>query len=309
MQREVPGAAAVPYPALVAQTRIFPREKHVFDGAGVVAESFPPSIGSGFLWRPARPPSAIAILIHGLQSHAGWFLDAGERLAAQGLAAYAPDRRGSGRSASARGDIANFRQWFSDLAEIVRFASSDYPETPVHLIGHCFGADVALGAVLSGTTSAASIVMLTPGLYILPTYSRWDMLRIGLSALLAPATKFRVPQDDDLFSRDPDVLAWIAGDDLGARSVTARALIQINRMLDDLRSRLACLSIPTLVLEASRDRVSDNARNRTLLTSVLGDRCSWTTFDAEHFLLAEPCAAQVLDTIVRWTAHTSLQGV
>jgi alpha-beta hydrolase superfamily lysophospholipase len=263
------------------------------------------------MWRPEATPTAIAILIHGLQSHAGWFAQshAGEGLASRGLAVYAPDRRGSGYSTSPRGDVASFHHWFSDLADVVRLASTDYPSTPVHLVGHCFGANVALGAVLSGATLAASIVMLTPGLHVLPTYSPWDKLRIGLSSLLAPATMFRVPQDDNLFSRDPDVLAWIGRDRLGARSVTARALIQIDRMLDDLRTQLPSLTVPTLVLEAARDRLSDNVRNRTLLSKTLGDRCAWATFDAEHFLLAEPCADQVLDTIVQWTAHTSRQGV
>jgi alpha-beta hydrolase superfamily lysophospholipase len=250
-------------------------------------------------------------LIHGLQSHAGWFVEsqAGERLAANGLAVYAPDRRGSGHSTSPRGDVASFRQWFSDLSDVVQLAAHDYPSTPIHLVGHCFGANIALGAVLSGATpQARSVVMLTPGLYVLPTYSAWDKLRIGLSSFLAPATTFRVPQDDDLFSRDPNVLAWIGRDRLGARSVTARALVQVNRMLDDLRTQLPSLSVPTLVLEAAHDRLSDNVRNRTLLNKTLGDRCAWITFDAEHFLLAEPCADQVLDTIVRWTSHTTRQG-
>jgi alpha-beta hydrolase superfamily lysophospholipase len=150
--------------------------------------------------------------------------------------------------------------------------------------------------------------MLTPGLYVLPTYSAWDKLCIGVSGLLAPTTLFRVPQDDALFSRDPDVLAWIGRDRLGARSFTARALMQINRMLDELRTQLPSLTVPTLVLEAAHDRLSDNARNRSLLKKTLGDRCVLTTFQAEHFLLAEPCADQVLDAIARWTTTTSRQG-
>jgi alpha-beta hydrolase superfamily lysophospholipase len=268
--------------------------------------SLPPSVGTGFVWEAVGPPTAIAILVHGLQSHAGWFSSAGERLAAHGLAAYAPDRRGSGRSPAPRGDIHDFRQWLSDLADVACLAAAEHPDVPIHLVGHCFGANLALGAVLSGGIAVDSIVMLTPGLFVLPTYSAWTKLQIALAGVLAPTTTFRVPQDDDLFSRDPEVLAWIARDTLGPRMVTARTLIQINRMLGDIRSRLASLAIPTLVLEAGRDRLSDNARNRKLLTQTLGRRCVWQTFDAEHFLLAEACADQVLDAIARWT-HTCQQ--
>src|SRR5947208_353258 len=119
---------------------------------------------TGFVWRPASPASATLVLVHGLQSHAGWFVDAGPRLAARGLA--------------------------------------------------------------------------------------------------AAESRVRVPQEDALFSRDPDVLAWIGADTLGARSVTARCLGQINRMLRELRTGVHDLDVPVLVLEASRDRLSDNARNR-----------------------------------------------
>ncbi|MBV9595556.1 MAG: alpha/beta fold hydrolase [Chloroflexi bacterium] len=267
-----------------------------------VAQDLPPSVGTGFVWRPSTTASAVAVLVHGLQSHAGWFLDAGERLACAGLAVYAPDRRGSGRSTAPRGDIGSFREWFSDLAEVVSLASSEHPNAAIHLVGHCFGANIALGAVLSGTVcNARSIVMLTPGLYVLPTYSVPDRLGIAVSSVIAPTRRFRVPQDDGLFSRDPSVLAWIGRDALGARSVTARALLQTNRMLTDVRSSLPSLPVPTLILEAARDRLSDNAQNRRLLTSALGSRCHYETFDAEHFLLAEPCADQVLEAIVRWT--------
>jgi alpha-beta hydrolase superfamily lysophospholipase len=263
----------------------------------------PASVGTGFVWHPPRAATGVAILIHGLQSHAGWFLAAGERLAAHGLAVYAPDRRGSGRSAAPRGNIHDFRHWLADLAEVVALATSECPGAGVHLVGHCFGANIALAAELSGAVAAESIVMLTPGLFVLPTYSTWTKLQIALAGLLAPATTFRVPQDDDLFSRDPDVLAWIVRDTLGSRRVTARTLMQINRMLRDIRAGLPSLTVPTLVLEAARDRLSDNARNRKVLTETLGSSCVWQTFDAEHFLLAEPCADDVLDAIVRWT-HT-----
>jgi alpha-beta hydrolase superfamily lysophospholipase len=253
--------------------------------------------------------SAVTILVHGLQSHAGWFLDAGEQLATSGLAVYAPDRRGSGRSTFPRGDISDFQHWFSDLADVVQLARSEHPATSIHLIGHCFGANIALGAVLNGLVSVTSIVMLTPGLFVLPTYSPLDRIRVVLSGVFAPRTLFPVPQDDGLFSRDPEVLEWIGRDRLGARNVTARTLIQIDRMLTHLRSRVASLAIPALVLEAAHDRLSDNVRNRSLLSEALGERCTWQTFDAEHFLLAEPCAGLVLDAIVRWAAQPSFQGV
>lgn len=262
---------------------------------------------TGFVWRPASPPSATLVLVHGLQSHAGWFLDAGPRLAARGLAVYAPDRRGSGAYTSApRGDIVDHRQWFIDLEQVIRQAQAEYPLSALHLVGHCFGANLALGCALrkSPDIHIRSLVMLTPGLYVLPGYGLFEKLRIGLAGVVAPETRFRVPQEDALFSRDPAVLAWIGADTLGARSLTARCLLQVDRMLRDLRNGVGNLDVPLLVLEASRDRLSDNTRNRRLLETRFGERCRWMSLDAEHFLLAEPCRDQVIDALVHWAnAH------
>jgi alpha-beta hydrolase superfamily lysophospholipase len=256
----------------------------------------------GYTWRPPAPRATL-VLLHGLQSHAGWFADAAETLLDGGLAVYALDRRGSGSSRGVRGDVGRYVDWLDEVATIVEQARADFPASPVHLVGHCFGANVALGCVLIRGLVVHSIVMLTPGLYVQPDYSAWEKARIVLSGLGAPDTRFRVPQDDDLFTRDPDVLAWIQQDALGARTVTARCLWQVNAMLGALRRDVGQVRVPVLVLEAARDRLSDNTRNRALLTRALGDRCRWQTFDAEHFLLAEPCREQVIDALVRWATE------
>jgi hypothetical protein len=63
--------------------------------------------------------------------------------------------------------------------------------------------------------------------------------------------------------------------------------------------------VPLLVVEAHRDRIADNPRNRSRLAESLGGRWSLATFDAEHFLLGERCRDDVLDLIMRWTATVS----
>lgn len=259
---------------------------------------------SGYAWRPVAATASL-ILVHGLQSHAGWFSEAGEALLDRGIAVYALDRRGSGSSTGAvRGDVDRYTDWFDEVAAMVRLAREEYPDAPVHLVGHCFGANVALGAILiRRVADVRSLIMLTPGFYVLPDYSLAEKIGIAVSAFVAPTRRFRVPQDDGLFSRDPEVVDWIRADQLGAKSLTARCLFQINKMLGFVRGGAGQLKVPLLVCEAERDRLSDNVRNRALLATALGERCRWATFGAEHFLLAEPCRDDVLDTIVAWVTQ------
>jgi muconate cycloisomerase len=255
----------------------------------------------GYAWRHPSPVASL-VLVHGLQSHAQWFTEAADRLVGRGLAVYAVERRGSGSSPGRSGDIDRYQTWFDEVGRVVDLARAEHPGAPVHLLGHCFGANVALGVALQRPHAVASLIMLAPGLHITPDYTPTEKLRIAAAGLTAPGRRFRVPQEDGLFSRDPEVVAWIEADTLGSKALSARCLLQIRRMVASLRRRLAGLSVPLLVIDAAADRISDNDANAALLDRRLGDRWRRVTFDAEHFLLAEPCRDKVLDEIVAWVA-------
>ena len=262
----------------------------------------------GYAWQPSGLPAATLVLVHGLQSHAQWFAEAADLLCDRGLAVYALDRRGSGSSPMARGDVSRYVEWFDELDTMVDRARVDHPETPVHLVGHCFGGAIALGCALRRPDRVASLVMLTPGLHVLPDYRPAEKLRILACALVSRGTRFRVPQDDDMFTRDPEVLAWIHADARGAKTVTARCLLQTAMMMAWLRRRVARLRLPLLVVEARRDRIADNLRNRALLDRALRGRWESLVFDSEHLLVTEPCRDDLLDALASWTARVTRTG-
>ena len=255
----------------------------------------------GYAWRHPSPVATLVVL-HGLQSHAQWFAQAADGLVDRGLSVYALERRGSGSSPGRSGDIDRYRTWFGEAGRLVDFARAEQPEVPVHLVGHCFGANVALGAALERPDDVASLIMLAPGLHITPDYSPAEKVRIAAAGLLSPQRRFRVPQEDGLFTRDPDVLAWIEADSLGSKTLSARCLLQSRRMVSSLRRRLDRLAVPLLVIEAAQDRIADNDANAALFDRRLGGAWQRVSFDAEHFLLAEPCRDEVLDEIVAWVS-------
>jgi alpha-beta hydrolase superfamily lysophospholipase len=256
----------------------------------------------GYAWLHPEPLASV-VLVHGLQSHSQWFAEAADLLLDRGLSVYAIDRRGSGASPEERGHIDRYTEWFEEVAHAVRLAQSEQPGVPVHLAGHCFGANVALGCVLTQPIDVCSLIMLTPGLYVQPDYTRAEKIRIVANGVIKSSARFRVPQHDDLFTRDPEVLAWIRGDSLGVRTLTGHCLLEINAMVTWLRRHAKLLQIPLLVFEATRDRIAHNARNRALLDGAIGRRVRWVSLDAEHFLLAEPCRDQVLDELTNWVSE------
>ncbi len=125
-----------------------------------------------YRWAPEGEPKAVVQLQHGLGEHAGRYRRFGEALTNAGYLVYAPDARGSGRTA--KGEYSNWGPdgwpgWVDDLTKLNARIRADHPGLPVALFGHSMGsfasqnwlldhsADVD-AAVLCGTTDVAGLV-------------------------------------------------------------------------------------------------------------------------------------------------------
>lgn len=103
-------------------------------------------------YEPARPAVAVLFLhdwhpeppgLGGLGGLADRFATIGTQLKDAGLAAYALDQRGSGRSGGRRGHLSRFSQLLGDL-QALRRAVRRRHDVPQVLVGHGFGALVVL---------------------------------------------------------------------------------------------------------------------------------------------------------------------
>jgi len=94
-------------------------------------------------WTPTGTPRAVIVLVHGFNAHSGYMIWAGERFAAHGLAAYALDLRGRGRSDGERFFIESFSDYTGDVDQMVAIARSAHPGLPIYVLGHSAGGVVA----------------------------------------------------------------------------------------------------------------------------------------------------------------------
>jgi len=95
-------------------------------------------------WRPAGgSPRAIVVIVPGFNSHSGYYTWVAEQLVADGLAAYAIDLRGRGKSEGERFYVEKFADYVDDVATFVNIAKSEEPSLPVFVLGHSAGGVVA----------------------------------------------------------------------------------------------------------------------------------------------------------------------
>src|SRR3954452_16762523 len=103
-------------------------------------------------WRPSGSARAVIVICHGLNAHSGQYQWVGEQFAAVGLAVYALDLRGRGRSDGERFYVEKFADYVSDVAAVVALAKAREPGLPAYLLGHSAG-----GVVSAFTRSSISL--------------------------------------------------------------------------------------------------------------------------------------------------------
>ena len=69
------------------------------------------------VWPAAGPLRGRVVVLHGVQSHGGWYHRLGRTLAGAGYEAHFPDRRGSGANHADRGHTPSARRLLVDVAE------------------------------------------------------------------------------------------------------------------------------------------------------------------------------------------------
>jgi len=164
-------------------------------------------------WAPAGTPRAAVQLQHGLGEHAGRYRRFGEALTAAGYLVYAPDARGSGRTAGGaygRWGRDGWPGWVDDVHQLNRRIRAEHPGLPLALIGHSMGSfatqqflldhsDTVQAAVLLGTSEPAGIAAMlsAEGPVDLSTLNQGFEHRTGFEWLS------RDPAEVDRYCADP----------------------------------------------------------------------------------------------------------
>ena len=245
---------------------------------------------------------AVAVLLHGIQSHSGWYVGSAEFLARAGVSVLAPDRRGSGLNSEARGDTPNYRVLLEDLRRTVRRARDLFPGRPVHLVGISWGGKLAVGFALRYGRLLRSLLLVTPGLYPQVDLRAGEKLAVLCWRLWQPRRRFRLPLvDPHLFTANPERIRYIAEDPLGLRQGTAR-LLMASRLLDlRVRGMAGALRLPVLLVLAGRDRIVDNGRLRRFFQALPhGAKRLLYYPEAHHTVEFEPDPEPFFEELARW---------
>jgi alpha-beta hydrolase superfamily lysophospholipase len=251
---------------------------------------------------PAARPIAGLLLVHGLQSHSGWFeaSDTAGELAEAGISSLACDRRGSGRSSGVPGHADSSDDFLDDLdAAAAALRSHLGAGVPLHALANCFGSRALLVHAARSPGTFRSLILTAPATRMTrrASYGPGQKLRI---ALAAPQRRFATPLRDEDFVSAGAWLEWIRRDGRALRSVTAGFLRSAARLARGMRRAIPRLPVPLLVVLGKRDVLVDNRAIRADLVEAWAGAKRVIEYDAEHYVDFSPARPALAREIRAW---------
>ncbi len=250
-------------------------------------------------WQPARPATASLVVAHGAAEHSGRYAPLAEHLVAHGIAVYALDHRGHGRSDGSGALIDRLEPAVADLGRLVDLAAGEGRRP--YLLGHSMGACLALELALADQARLAGLVLSSP-LVALDTPRPLLALSRMLSAVVPRLGVYGVEAAQ--ISHDPEQVRRYDEDPLNYRGrLPVRTIAEMSKAIARFPARAPSLELPLLILQGAADRIVPPAGAEALAGRAGSPDKTLKVYPGlyhELFNEAEPDRSMVLDELVGW---------
>ncbi|MCB9106498.1 MAG: lysophospholipase [Anaerolineales bacterium] len=250
-------------------------------------------------WHPDGQPRAVVVIVHGFNSHSGYYTWVAEQFVADGLAAYALDLRGRGKSDGERFYVQKFDDYVNDLATFVTIAKSAEPGLPVFLLGHSAGGVVSCVYTIEHQDELAGFICESFAHEVPAPDFALAVLK-GLSHVAPHAHVLKLKNED--FSRDPEVVAAMNDDPLIAHEVQpTQTVAEMVRADERLKVEFPQITLPVLILHGTEDKATKPSGSQRFYDMASSTDKSLKLYEGHyHDLLNDLGKEEVMADITAW---------
>lgn len=250
-------------------------------------------------WKTEVPPKGIILIVHGLNSHSGYFHNFATQLNEINIEVYAIDLCGRGQSDGERYYISDYRDIIADIDQLLTIARAANPTVPVFLYGHSAGGVFAsVYAVqhqdkLRGLISASLALELPAPGFALAT--------IKILAYIIPHKRLVRLNNED-FSRDKSIVDTMNNDPLLANekqpAKTMQQLILADRYL---KKKIPAIKLSLLILHGTADKATRPGGSQYFIEHASSNDKQIKLYEGHyHDLLNDKYNGIVVRDIIRW---------
>jgi alpha-beta hydrolase superfamily lysophospholipase len=253
-------------------------------------------------WKPRTETRGVLVIMHGLKDHSARYQSLGAAMAGQGVAVYAFDLRGHGRSAGRRVAVEHFEEYVDDLDAFIASVRQREGDKPVFLFGHSMGGAIAAMLVATREPKLAGLVLSGPAL-ALDLFPLTMALSVWVGDVLPNLGALKLPNEN--FSRDKAIVKAIGKDPLVYQDPgPARTAAELGHGIAVIWKHVDRFTMPLLLLHGTKDMLTAPFGSVELHREApASDKTLHIYPGLYHDLLHEPEKDKVLADISSWMSE------
>jgi alpha-beta hydrolase superfamily lysophospholipase len=220
-------------------------------------------------WRPAGSTRAALAIVHGLGEHSGRYQGLTQALAAQGIAVYALDQRGFGRSEGQRGYINHWDEFMHDLGAFIDLVQEAEADLPIFLLGHSLGGVIAFDYADRRPQGLRGMIASAPAL-IQTAISPVKVVIAKLLSRYLPRFTMASGLNLDQISRDQELVRQTKADPLSHQVGTPRIATEAFAAQDRVLENAHRFPLPLLLIHGDEDGLIPLVSSQTFYERMAG---------------------------------------
>jgi acylglycerol lipase len=250
-------------------------------------------------WWPPATARGVVVIVPGFNSHSGYYEWVAEQLTGEGLAVYAVDLRGRGRSDGERFYVEKFAEYVGDVSAVVTLAKSRHPALPVYLLGHSAGGVISCIYTLDNQSELAGLICESFAFQV-PAPDFALAVFKGLSHVAPHAHVLHLKNED--FSRDPKVVQTMNEDPLISHETQpTQTLAEMVRADERLKAEFPRITLPVMILHGTADKATKPSGSQLFYDTAGSSDKTLKLYDGGfHDLLNDTDKQTVMSDVRRW---------
>ena len=246
-------------------------------------------------------PRAVALLVHGFGEHAGRYAATAAAFTMRGIAVYAYDHRGHGRSPGRRAVIERFGDLVADSLSMRDRVAALHPDLPMVLMGASMGGVIAVRSAQRDPRGLAGVVLIAPALAVRGGGRPLLRMLAGVVAAVAPFAPVAKLELAAL-SRDRAIADAYAADPLNHHGgIPARTAVELIAAATAALNDAPNWQLPTLIVHGDADRIAGpDGAERFASAASAADITLRLVPGAYHEPFNDPGGDLLIDDVATW---------
>jgi len=250
-------------------------------------------------WRVNLKPKAIVLIVHGLNSHSGYYQNFALQLNENNYEVYAMDLHGRGHSDGERYYVADYKDIIADIDLVLQTARAAQPTLPIFLFGHSAGGIFASVYAVEHQHQLKGLISESFALQLpAPAFAMAVMTFLGY---IIPHVRLVKLNNQD-FSRERSVVEAMNNDPLLAHErQPAKTMQQLLRAAAWLKKKMPDIKLPLFILHGTADKVTQSGGSNYFMEHAASTDKQLKLYEGYfHDLLNDKDNAIVVRDIIQW---------